>query len=120
MFETHIRYHGLNPDEVLIEIPPRKGEYLVRHEDILNAIDKHHDEIALVLFSGINYYTGQVFDIKAITDAAHTIGAMAGFDLAHAAGNISLQLHDWNVDFGLLVQLQISKLGSRCYGWRFY
>ena len=119
MFETHIRYHGLNPDEVLIEIPPRKGEYLVRHEDILNAIDKHHDEIALVLFSGINYYTGQVFDIKAITDAAHTIGAMAGFDLAHAAGNISLQLHDWNVDFGCWCSYKYLNSGPGAMGGAF-
>jgi kynureninase len=99
MFETHIRYHGLDPDEVLIEIGPREGEYLIRNEDILDVIDKHRDELALVLFSGVNYYTGEVFDIKAITEAAHAIGAIAGFDLAHAAGNISLQLHDWNVDF---------------------
>ena len=99
MFETHIQSHGLDPDEVLIEVNPRKGEHLIRNEDILNAIDKHRDELALVLFSGVNYYTGQVFDIKAITEAAHAVGAIAGFDLAHAAGNISLQLHDWNVDF---------------------
>ena len=99
MFETHIRSHGLDPDEVLIEVPPRNGEHLIRREDILSTIDEHRDELALVLFSGVNYYTGQVFDIKAITEAAHTIGAIAGFDLAHAAGNISLQLHDWNVDF---------------------
>jgi kynureninase len=99
MFETHIRYHGLDPDEVLIEVTPRKGDHLIRDEDILNAIDKHRDELAIVLFSGVNYYTGQVFDIRAITEAAHSIRAIAGFDLAHAAGNISLQLHDWNVDF---------------------
>ena len=99
MFETHIRSHGLDPDEVLIEVPPRNGEHLIRREDILSTIDEHRDELALVLFSGVNYYTGQVFDIKAITEAAHAIGAIAGFDLAHAAGNISLQLHDWNVDF---------------------
>jgi len=99
MFETHIRSHGLDPHEVLIEVPPRNGEHLIRREDILSTIDEHRDELALVLFSGVNYYTGQVFDIKAITEAAHTIGAIAGFDLAHAAGNISLQLHDWNVDF---------------------
>jgi kynureninase len=100
MLETHIRYHGLDPDEVLIEIGPREEEHLIRNEDILNIIDKYRDEIALILFSGVSYYTGQVFDIKTITEAAHAIGAIAGFDLAHAAGNISLQLHDWNVDFG--------------------
>jgi kynureninase len=99
MFETHSRYHGLDPDDVLIEISPREEEHLIRNEDILDVIHKHRDELALVLFSGVNYYTGEVFDIKAITEAAHTIGVIAGFDLAHAAGNVSLQLHDWNVDF---------------------
>ena len=99
MFETHIRYHGFDPDEVLIEVAPREGEHLIRNEDILDIIDKHRDELALVLFGGVNYYTGQVFDIKAITEAAQAVGAIVGFDLAHAAGNISLQLHDWNVDF---------------------
>lgn len=99
MFETHIRYHGLDPHEVLIELSPRAGEHILRHEDIVNAIDKNREELALVLFGGVNYYTGQVLDIKAITDAAHAIGSIASFDLAHAAGNISLELHDWNVDF---------------------
>jgi kynureninase len=99
MFETHIRNHGLDPDEIIIEVKPRDGEHLIRTEDILTAIDKNKDELALVLFSGVNYYTGQVFDITAITKAAHDADAIAGFDLAHAAGNISLQLHDWDVDF---------------------
>jgi len=99
MLETHIRYHGLNPDEVLIEAGAREEEHLIRNEDILEAINKHRDELALVLFSGVSYYTGQVFDIKTITEAAHTVGAIAGFDLAHAAGNLSLRLHEWNVDF---------------------
>lgn len=99
MLETHIRYCGLDPDEVLVEVSPREGEHLIHHEDILHAIDTNRDELALVLWGGVNYYTGQVFDIRAITEAAHTIGAIAGFDLAHAAGNISLQLHHWNVDF---------------------
>ena len=67
MFETHSRYHGLDPDEVLIEIGPREGEHLIRNEDILDVIHKHRDELALVLFSGVNYYTGQAFDIKGIT-----------------------------------------------------
>ena len=99
MLETHIRYHGLNPDEILIEVSPRHGEHLIRNEDIVETINKHREELALVLFSGVSYYTGQVFDIRTITEAAHTVGAIAGFDLAHAAGNISLQLHEWNVDF---------------------
>ena len=99
MFETHIRHHELNPDEIIIEVQSRKEEHLIRTEDILAAIDQYKDELALVLFSGVNYYTGQAFDIKTITEAAHNAEAFAGFDLAHAAGNISLQLHEWNVDF---------------------
>src|SRR5262249_4611613 len=78
MLETHIRYHSLDPDEVLIEVGPREGENLIRDEDILSIIDKHKDDLALVLFSGVGYYTGQVFDIKAIAEAAHAVGAIAG------------------------------------------
>jgi kynureninase len=99
MFETHVRHHKLNPEETIIEVQPRNGEHTIRTEDILATIEKYKDETALVLFSGINYYTGQLFDISAITQAAHKAGAIAGFDLAHAAGNVDLQLHEWNVDF---------------------
>jgi kynureninase len=99
MLETHLRSHGLDPEQVLVEVAPRDGEHVIRNEDITDIIDEHRDELALILFSGVSYYTGQVYDIKAITKAAHAVGAIAGFDLAHAAGNISLQLHDWNVDF---------------------
>lgn len=99
ILETHVRHHTLNPRGTIIEVQPRSGEHTIRTEDILNTIEKHKDETALVLFSGINYYTGQLFDIAAITEAAHKAGAVAGFDLAHAAGNIDLSLHKWNVDF---------------------
>jgi kynureninase len=99
MFETHIRHHGLDPHEILIEVEPRKGEHLIRSEDIVGAIRNHREELALLLFGGVNYYTGQAFDIRKITEAAHDAGVIAGFDLAHAAGNIVLQLHDWEVDF---------------------
>ena len=99
MFETHLRKYDLNPDEVIIEVAPREGQHLIRTEDILNAIHEHKDELALVMFSGVNYYTGQVLNIPNITRAAHDAGVIAGFDLAHAAGNIPLQLHEWDVDF---------------------
>ena len=99
MFETHIKHCGFNPDEIIIEVKPRPGEYLIRIEDILESIDKHKDELTLLLFSGVNYYTGQAFNIKAIAEAAHAAKIICGFDLAHAAGNIPLQLHDWDVDF---------------------
>ena len=98
-FESQVKLHGVNPDEAIIEVTPREGEYSIRTEDIIATIEKHSSSIALVLFSGVNYYTGQVFDMSSITKAAHNIGAYCGFDLAHAAGNIELHLHDWNVDF---------------------
>ncbi|MBK7560198.1 MAG: kynureninase [Chitinophagaceae bacterium] len=98
-FETQARYHGFDPAEAIIEVLPREGEFTLRTEDIISTIKKHGDNVALVLFGGVNYYTGQLFDMKSITSAAHEAGAYAGFDLAHAAGNVELQLHDWNVDF---------------------
>jgi kynureninase len=99
VFETHARHYGVDPNEAVIEVKPRAGEYIVRTEDIFACIEEHKDELALVLFCGVNYYTGQAFNINAITEAAHAAGIIAGFDLAHAAGNIPLKLHDWNVDF---------------------
>ncbi len=99
MFESQIKFHGLNPEETLIEISPRKGENTLRTEDILASIEEHAEELALVLFGGLQYYTGQVFDMKSITEAGHRAGAFVGFDLAHAVGNVILKLNEWNVDF---------------------
>jgi kynureninase len=99
MFETHLKFLGLDVADVLIEIAPRQGEHTIRPEDILQTITATGDELALVFWGGLNYYTGQVFDMAAITQAAQAAGAKCGFDLAHAAGNIALQLHAWNVDF---------------------
>jgi kynureninase len=98
-FETQVKFHGLNPSDAVIEVSPRNGEYHLRTEDIVATINKHGDSVALVLFGGINYYTGQLFDMKTITEAAHSVGAFSGFDLAHAAGNVELKLHQWDVDF---------------------
>jgi kynureninase len=97
--ESQIRFHGYDPKDAIIEIHPRSGEDTLRTEDILSEINKHADDIALILFGGINYYTGQYFDLEAITKAGHNAGAYVGFDLAHAAGNVSLKLHDWDIDF---------------------
>jgi kynureninase len=97
--ESQIKFHGLTTDEHLVEIAPREGEYLIREEDILSKIAELGDELALVMIGGVNYYTGQLFDMATITAAGHQVGAVVGFDLAHAAGNINLQLHDWGVDF---------------------
>ncbi len=99
MLETQIKFHGLDPQEVLVELQPRPGEYTLRTEDILAEIKKQGSALALVNMAGIQYYTGQLFNIQAITQAAHEVGALAGFDLAHAAGNVLLHLHDWDVDF---------------------
>ncbi len=97
--ESQVRLHGLHPADAIVEVTPREGEYALRTEDVISTIKQHGDQTALVLFGGVNYYTGQLFDMKIITAAAHEAGAYAGFDLAHAAGNVSLELHDWNVDF---------------------
>jgi kynureninase len=97
--ESQVRFHGYEPGDAIIEVFPREGEYTLRTEDIIKAINDSKDELSLVLFAGINYYTGQFFDMPAITNAAHAVGVYAGFDLAHAAGNVPLQLHDWEVDF---------------------
>jgi kynureninase len=97
--QSQARLHGFDPADAIVEVHPQAGTELITTNDILTTIERHKDSIALVLFSGVNYYTGQVFDIEKITEAAQLAGAKAGFDLAHAAGNIQLKLHDWNVDF---------------------
>lgn len=97
--ESQVRFHGFDPKDAIIEVKPREGEYTLRTEDIVKAIADNDEELALVLFGGINYFTGQWFDMLAITKAGHSAGAIVGFDLAHAAGNVPLQLHDWNIDF---------------------
>ncbi len=99
LVESQVKFHGFQPGDAIIEVKPRPGEHSIRNEDILQAIEDHKDELALVFFSGVQYYTGQVFNIRDITEKAHACGAIAGFDLAHAAGNIDLKLHDWGVDF---------------------
>lgn len=97
--ESQVRFHGYDPKEAIVEVFPRHGEDTLYTEDIIQTINDHADELALVMFGGINYYTGQFFDIRSIVSAAHQTGAYAGFDLAHAAGNVPLKLHDWDVDF---------------------
>ncbi len=97
--QSQVEFHGFDYDDAVIELQPREGEYTLRTEDIVASIEENAEELALVFFSGVQYYTGQFFNIAAITQAAHAAGVPAGFDLAHAAGNVELKLHDWNVDF---------------------
>jgi kynureninase len=97
--ETQLKFHGLSPAEHLIEVHPRDNEHTIREADIFDALEKYAEEIALVMIGGVNYYTGQVFPMKEISRAAHKAGAFVGFDLAHAAGNVELKLHEWEVDF---------------------
>lgn len=99
VLESQARFHGFNPEEAIIEVSPRKGEHIIRDEDVVDQINKCGSELALVMIGGVNYYTGQVFDMNRITKAGHQVGAMVGWDLAHAAGNLVLKLHDWDVDF---------------------
>ncbi|MFA9189826.1 kynureninase [Flavobacterium sp. FZUC8N2.13] len=99
MFQSQVDFHGLKPEEVIVEVKRRDGEHNIRTEDVIAKINEVGDELALVLIGGVNYYTGQVFDMETITAAGHKVGAYVGWDLAHAAGNVKLELHNWNVDF---------------------
>ncbi|GGG52814.1 kynureninase [Croceivirga lutea] len=99
MFNSQVKFHGFNPEEAIVEVKKREGEHSWRTEDILNKINEVGDELALVLIGGVNYYNGQVFDMEAITAAGKAQGAFVGWDLAHAVGNVELNLSKWNVDF---------------------
>jgi kynureninase len=97
--ESHVAWHDLDPHETMVLIGPDEGKYEISTEKILSYIDEHADEAALVLLPGVQYYTGQLFDIPKITEYAHSRGLMVGWDLAHAYANVQLKLHDWDVDF---------------------
>lgn len=97
--KSQIKFHGGNPETDIIYLKPRGGEHSVRTEDITQVIESQSSDIALIMLGGVNYYTGQLFDIKTITKVAHRHNIIAGYDLAHATGNIHLKLHEWNVDF---------------------
>jgi kynureninase len=117
--ETLAKHHHLHPDEVIIEISPLNDTKLLSTEQILQSIDDNKDDLALVMLGGINYYTGQLYDIEKITAAAHAIGAIAGFDLAHVAGNVPMQLHDWNVDFAVWCSYKYLNAGPGAVGGAF-
>ena len=103
MFQSQVDFHSRNiafdSTNAIIEVSPRQGENTIRHEDIIKTIKETGEELALVLFGGVNYYTGQVFDMESITKIGQEQGAIVGWDLAHAAGNVHVDLHKWNVDF---------------------
>jgi len=97
--ESQVSFHGFDPGEAIVEVEPRPGEEILHTDDILQTIEKEGEQTALVLFSGVQYFTGQFFDLEAIARKGHDVGACVGFDLAHAAGNVVLNLHDWGPDF---------------------
>ena len=99
--ESQLRHHGFDDNEGLILWKAREGEELVRYEDLEAIMEKHGDEVALIMIGGVNYYTGQYFDLKRITELGHTHGCMVGFDCAHGAGNVELNLHDSGADFAV-------------------
>ena len=99
--KTQIVHHRLDPKDALILARPRKGEFTIRTEDIANLIEKHAEQLAVVMLGGANFFTGQLLEIEKITAAAQKHGVLAGFDLAHAIGNVPLSLHAWNVDFAI-------------------
>jgi len=114
--ESQIRFHGFDPATSMIEISPRSGEFVLRNEDILRIINEEGDKIALVMFSGLQYYTGQWFEMHKITEAAHKKGCIVGWDLAHAVGNVPLQLHDWDVDFACWCSYKYLNAGPGAIG----
>lgn len=99
--ESQIRLHDFDPEQAMIEVQPVPGTHVLTTEQIVKAIDEHKDSVALVMFSGVHFLTGQFFDLERIALAAHNAGALFGVDLAHAIGNVELRLHDWKVDFAV-------------------
>lgn len=117
--QSQIKFHGYNVEDALIEVKPKEGEAIVRAEDIFDIIEKEGDKIALVMFAGVNYYSGQLFNMKDITEAGHKKGCIVGFDLAHAMGNVPLYLHDWDVDFAVWCNYKYMNGGPGAIGGAF-
>ncbi len=117
--ETLVTHFDLDPAKTIIEIAPNEGQKTLHTSDILNAIETAGDSLAMVMFGGINYYTGQFFDIEQISQKAHSVGASAGFDLAHVIGNIPLKLHDWKVDFAVWCSYKYLNAGPGAVGGAF-
>lgn len=114
--ETMVKHFNLDPETAIIEIKPEAGKKTLENSAIISAIEAAGDSLAMVLFGGINYYTGQLFDIKSLTEAAHKVGAIAAFDLAHVAGNVPMQLNAWNVDFAVWCSYKYLNAGPGAVG----
>jgi len=114
--ETLVKHFNLDPATDIIEITPEPGKKTIENSAIVTAIEAAGDSLAMVLFGGINYYTGQLFDFKSITEAAHKVGAIAAFDLAHVAGNVPMQLNAWNVDFAVWCSYKYLNAGPGAVG----
>jgi kynureninase len=112
--KSQIRFHGFDPATSLIELTPRPGESCLRDEDIESLIERSGDEIALIMLGGVNYATGQAFDMARITRSGHARGCVVGFDLAHAAGNLPLELHEWGSDFAVWCSYKYLNGGPGC------
>ncbi|XP_013372949.1 PREDICTED: kynureninase isoform X5 [Chinchilla lanigera] len=117
--ESQLQLHGLDVEKSMRMIKPREGEEILRMEDILEVIEKEGDSIAVILFSGLQFYTGQLFNIPAITKAGQAKGCFVGFDLAHAVGNVELHLHDWGVDFACWCSYKYLNSGAGGLGGAF-
>ena len=119
MLQSQVKFHGYDPGDAIVEIKKRPGEHNFRTNDIKKVIEETGEECALILIGGVNYYSGQVFDIEEITKIGHQVGAFVGWDLAHAVGNIELKLHEWNVDFAAWCSYKYMNSGpghaSGCY-----
>jgi kynureninase len=114
--ESQIRFHGFDPAHSLIELKPRPSEATIRQEDIEALLEREGRSIALVMLGGVNYATGQLFDMEAIARAGHAEGCVVAFDLAHAAGNVPVKLHDWDVDFAVWCTYKYLNSGPGCVG----
>lgn len=117
--QSQIKFHGYNVEDALIEAKPKEGEAIVRTEDIFDIIEREGDKIALIMFAGVNYYSGQLFNMKDITEEGHKKGCIVGFDLAHAMGNVPLYLHDWDVDFAVWCNYKYMNGGPGAIGGAF-
>ena len=112
--ESQVRFHGFSPDKAIVTMKSVSGKPCITTEEILDYINREKDNLGMIFMGGVNYFTGQVFDMKTITEAGHEAGCIVGFDLAHGTGNVILQLHDWNVDFAAWCSYKYLNGGPGC------